>query len=75
VVIHDGVGGQVEVVLLERGCCSGSGGFVVLLRLRRWEATDLGLRQHGDVPWSTCHNDMCLDACSRPVDQLTKPRW
>jgi hypothetical protein len=39
-----------EVVLLERTCWSGSGWFVILLRLHWWEATDLGPRQHGDVP-------------------------
>jgi hypothetical protein len=63
------------VVLLERGCLFGGGGFVVLLRLYRWEAIDVGPRQHGDVPRSTCHNDMCLAACSRPVHRLTKPLW
>jgi hypothetical protein len=26
-------------------------------------------------PRSTCHRDMCLGACSRPVHRLTKPRW
>jgi hypothetical protein len=36
---------------------------------------DLGPRQHGNVSRSTCHSDMCLDACSRPVHRLTKPRW
>jgi hypothetical protein len=30
-VIRDGAGGRVEVVLLERGCLFGGGGFVVLL--------------------------------------------
>jgi hypothetical protein len=38
------------------------------LRLHRWEAVDLGPRQHEDVPRSTCHNDMCLH-------RLIKPRW
>jgi hypothetical protein len=33
----------------------------------RWEAEDLDLRQHGDVPRSTCHNDMCHAACSGSV--------
>jgi hypothetical protein len=72
-VIHDGSGSQDEVVLLEQGCWSGGGGFVVLLRLSRWEATDLSPRQHGDVPRSTCHSDMCLAACSMFVHRLTKP--
>jgi hypothetical protein len=44
VVIRDDAGGRGEVVLLERGCWSGGGGFVVLLRLRQWEAMDLGPR-------------------------------
>lgn len=44
VVVHDGPGGQGEVVLLERRCWSGGGGYVVLLRLRRWEAAYLGPR-------------------------------
>jgi hypothetical protein len=44
VVICDGTGGQGKVVLLERGCWFKSGEFVVLLRLRRWEGSDLGPR-------------------------------
>lgn len=44
VVIYDGAGGRDEVVLLERRCWSGGVGYVVLLRLRRWEAADLGPR-------------------------------
>jgi hypothetical protein len=48
----------------------------LLLRLRRWEATDLDPRQHvRGHPQSTCHSDMCLVACSGPVHRLTKPRW
>jgi hypothetical protein len=50
VVICDGAGGLGEVILLERGCWYGGGGFVVLPRLRRWEATDLGPRQYGMSP-------------------------
>ena len=34
----------------ERGCWFGGCGSTVLLRLRRWEATDLDPRRHGDVP-------------------------
>jgi hypothetical protein len=45
----------------------------VLPRLRRWDAVDLDLKQHGDVLRSTCHNDMCLAACGGPVHRLTKP--
>jgi hypothetical protein len=67
--------GRGEVVSLEQRYWSGGGGFTVLLRLHRWEAADLGPRQHGDIPRSTCHNDMCLAACSRPVHRLTKPCW
>jgi hypothetical protein len=44
VVIHDGADSLGEVVLLERGCWSEGGGFVVLLQLLRWEATNLGPR-------------------------------
>jgi hypothetical protein len=47
----------------------------VLPRLRRWDAVDLDLKQHGDVLRSTCHNDMCLAACGGPVHRLTKPFW
>jgi hypothetical protein len=50
-VIRDGAGSRGEVILLKRGCWSGGGGFAFLLRLRQWEATYLGPRQHGDVPW------------------------
>jgi hypothetical protein len=68
-------GGQDEVVSLEWGCWSGDGWSIVLLRLCRWKVMDLGPRQHGDVPQSTCHSDMCLAACSGPVNRLTKPCW
>jgi hypothetical protein len=43
-VIRDGAAGHGEVVLLEQGCWSRGGGFIVLLQLCRWEATDLGPR-------------------------------
>jgi hypothetical protein len=75
VVIHDSVDSRREVVLLEPGCWSGGGGFAVLLRLYRCDEIDLGLRQQGDVPRTTCHNDIYLSACSRPVHRLRKPRW
>jgi hypothetical protein len=39
VVIPDDVGDGGEVVL-ERRCWSGGGGFVVLLQICQWEATD-----------------------------------
>jgi hypothetical protein len=44
-------------------------------RLHRWEAENLGPRQHGDVPRSTCHSYMCLATRSRSVHRLTKPHW
>ena len=50
VIRDDDAGGRGEVVLLEQGCWSGGGGSVVPLRHRRWEATYLGPRQHGDIP-------------------------
>jgi hypothetical protein len=31
---------------------------------------DLGPRQHEDIPQSTCHNDLSLVACSRPIHRL-----
>jgi hypothetical protein len=58
-------GGRGEVVSLERGCWSEGGGSAILPRLYRWETAGLCPRQHGDVPRSTCHSDMCLVACSR----------
>jgi hypothetical protein len=64
-----------RVVSLERGCLSEGGESVVLPGLRRWETMGLGPRQHGDVPLSTCHIDICLATCSRFVHRLTKPRW
>jgi hypothetical protein len=70
-----GAGGQGEVGALERGCWSGGGGSIVIPRLQRWDAVVLDPRKHGDVPRSTCHNDMCLAACSGPVHRLTKPHW
>jgi hypothetical protein len=54
------------VVLLERRCWFKGGGFAVLLQLRRWEAANLGLRQH---------RDMYLAACNMLVHRLTKPCW
>jgi hypothetical protein len=67
--------GRGEVISLEQGCWSGNGGSVVHLWLCQWEAADIGLRQHEDIPRSTCHNDMCLVACSGPVHRLAKPCW
>jgi hypothetical protein len=57
---------------MERECWSGGGGSVVVPRLHRLDAVDLGSRKHGDVPRSTCHIDMCLAGCSGHVDRLTK---
>jgi hypothetical protein len=54
---------------------SGGGESIVLLQLRWWEEVDLDPRQHGDVPRSTCHNNMCLATCSRPIHPLTKSCW
>jgi hypothetical protein len=75
VVFYGNAGDRGEAGGLERGCWSRGGGSVVFPRLLRWDAMDLGPRQHGDVPWSTCLSDMCLAACSRPVYRLIKPRW
>jgi hypothetical protein len=58
VVIRDGASGRDEVILLERGCWSRGGGFVILLLLRQWEATDLGPRQHGTSP-GRCATSTC----------------
>jgi hypothetical protein len=65
-------GGRGEMVSLERGCWSRGGRSAVFLRLHRWEAAGLGPRQHGDTLRWTCHSDMCLAACCRPVHRLTK---
>jgi hypothetical protein len=51
-------GCQGEMVSLERECWSGSGGSIVLLRLRRWEVASLGPRQHEDIPRLTCHRNV-----------------
>jgi hypothetical protein len=75
VVIDGDAGGRGEVDALEQGCWSRGGGSVVISQLRWWDAVVLGPMQHGDVPRSTCHIDMCLAACSRYVHRLTKPRW
>jgi hypothetical protein len=58
-VSYGGVRCQGEVEALERGFCSeGGGGYVILPRLCRWDAIDLGLTKQGGVSWSTCHIDM-----------------
>jgi hypothetical protein len=75
VVIHGGARGWGEVGALEHGCWSGGGGSIVIPRLRRWDTMALGPIKHGDIPRSTCHNDMCLLACSRPIHRLKKPCW
>jgi hypothetical protein len=53
-------GGLGEVVSLELGCWYEGGGYAVLLRLHRWEAADLGPRQHGYVLRSTCTTTCAL---------------
>jgi hypothetical protein len=58
----------------EQGGCSKGGGSVVIPQLGRFDTADLGLRQHGDVPHSTCHIDMCLVTCSGHVHRLTNSR-
>jgi hypothetical protein len=50
IIIHGGARGQGKVDALVQGGWSGGGGSVVIPRLCRWNAADLGPRQHGDVP-------------------------
>jgi hypothetical protein len=44
VIMYDGARGRGEVDALEQGCWSGGGGIVIIPRLRRWVAADLGPR-------------------------------
>jgi hypothetical protein len=44
IIVHDGAGGRGEVDALEQGCWSRGGELVVIPRLRRWDAVDLGPR-------------------------------
>jgi hypothetical protein len=64
VVSCSGIWGRGEVDALERGFLSEGGGSIILPRLHQWDAVDLGLRKHGDVPQSTCHIDMFIDSQS-----------
>jgi hypothetical protein len=64
VVSYSGVWGRGKVDALERGFLSEGGRSIILPRLHQWDAVDLGLRKHGDVPQSTCHIDMFMDSQS-----------
>jgi hypothetical protein len=75
IVFHDDAGDRGEVDALERVSWSGGDASIVVPRFRRWDVVDLGSRKHGDVPRSTCHNDMCLVSCSGLVHRLIKLRW
>jgi hypothetical protein len=69
VVTHSDTGGWAEVDALERECCSGGGGYHYSL------ISSMGCNGSWSIPWSTCHIDMCIAACSGPVYRHTKSCW